>query len=333
MNTEFISLNEERNVSLTVYLQPVGGKLKNLLQRPAVLILPGGGYHVCVDSEADPVAYPYLNAGYHVFILRYSVMEHATWPNPMNDYEQAISLIRKRAEEWHVASDRIAVIGFSAGGHLAACAATMSVNRPDAAVLGYPLITADSIHDYLVSAPDAAEAVDEKTCPCFVFATRTDNQVPVENSLRFVSALERYDIAFETHIYANGPHGLSTGDPALTAEKFSSRYRNWISDSIAWLNEVLGGLGPQGLSGPEFGIRINGNHEETLNLASTLQYVMQNPQGREVLSFFRQLEENGRPLPSAAAKVMTIASCLTYFGVSGETVRRVEAGLKAIKNR
>jgi hypothetical protein len=60
---------------------------------------------------------------------------------------------------------------------------------------------------------------------------------------------------------------------------------------------------------------------------------MQNPQGREVLSFFRQLEENGRPLPSAAAKVMTIASCLTYFGVSGETVRRVEAGLKAIKNR
>ena len=69
MNTEFISLNEERNVSLTAYLQPVGGKLKNLLQRPAVLILPGGGYHVCVDSEADPVAYPYLNAGYHVFIL------------------------------------------------------------------------------------------------------------------------------------------------------------------------------------------------------------------------------------------------------------------------
>ena len=256
MNTEFITLNEERNVSLTAFLQPVGGRLKNLFQRPAVLILPGGGYHVCADSETDPVAYPYLNAGYHVFILRYSVMEHAAWPNPLNDYEQAMSMIRRRAEEWHVAANRIAVIGFSAGGHLAACAAAMSENRPDAAILGYPLITADSIHDYLPSAPDAAEAVDEKTCPCFIFATRTDNQVPVENSLRFISALERFDIAFETHIYANGPHGLSTGVPSLTAEKFSGRYCSWVSDSIAWLNEVLGGFGPDGLSEPDFGIRI-----------------------------------------------------------------------------
>jgi dienelactone hydrolase len=333
MNTEFITLNEERNVSLTAFLQPVGGRLKNLFQRPAVLILPGGGYHVCADSETDPVAYPYLNAGYHVFILRYSVMEHAAWPNPLNDYEQAISMIRRRAEEWHVAANRIAVIGFSAGGHLAACAAAMSENRPDAAILGYPLITADSIHDYLPSAPDAAEAVDEKTCPCFIFATRTDNQVPVENSLRFISALERFDIAFETHIYANGPHGLSTGVPSLTAEKFSGRYCSWVSDSIAWLNEVLGSFGPDGLSEPDFGIRINGNYEETLNLASTLQYVMQNPQGREVLSFFRRLEENGRPLPAAAAKVMTISSCLTYFGMGEETVRKVESELKAIKNR
>lgn len=318
-------------MSLTAYLQESGGQLKGL--RPAVIILPGGGYHVHADQEADPVAYHYLAAGYHVFILRYSVGEYAVWPNPLSDYEQAITMIREHASEWNVAADRIAVIGFSAGGHLAACAATMAKNRPNAAILGYSVITADTVHDYLNSAPDAAEAVDEKTCPCFLFATRTDNQVPVENTLRFLSALERNEIAFESHIYANGPHGLSTGEPSLTAEKFSDRYQKWVSDSIAWLNEVLGGFSPQGLIEPSFGVRINGNHEKTLNLDCTLQYTMQNPQAKEVLSFFREKEESIRPLPAAAAKVMTIGACLTYFGLSEDSVKKIEAELKTIENR
>ena len=73
MQTEYMILNQERNVTLTAYLQPVGGELAGLTQRPAVLIIPGGGYHFCSEREADPVAFPYMKAGYHAFILRYSL--------------------------------------------------------------------------------------------------------------------------------------------------------------------------------------------------------------------------------------------------------------------
>ena len=130
MKTEIITLSEERNVTLTAYTQNVKGEFRNISKRPAILILPGGGYQYCSDREADPVAMPYLKAGYQVFILRYSVKEHAVWPNPLNDYEQAMELIRSNHEKWGLYQDKVAVLGFSAGGHLASSAATMAkINR------------------------------------------------------------------------------------------------------------------------------------------------------------------------------------------------------------
>lgn len=140
MKTEIVTLCEERNVTLTAYLQEVGGEFAGIPRRPAALILPGGGYSMCADLEADPVAFPFLKAGYQVFVLRYSVGEASVWPNPLEDYEAAAEMIRRRAGEWKVCEDRMVVIGFSAGGHLAACAATMAEHRPNAAILGYPVI-------------------------------------------------------------------------------------------------------------------------------------------------------------------------------------------------
>ncbi len=233
MNAEFYELNPERRVTLTAYLQGTGGEFVGLTERPAVLVLPGCGYHFCSDREADPVAFPYLKAGYHVFILRYSVNEQAEWPHPLDDYEQAMDYILGHAGEWHVVADRIAVICFSAGGHLAASAATMSRRRPAAAILGYPVIDGACARDYLPSAPDVPSAVTPETCPCFIFATRTDNLVPVENALHMADALCRNDVAFECHIYGNGPHGLSTGDVSVNRGRFCARYADWTADSLA----------------------------------------------------------------------------------------------------
>ena len=330
MQKEYMVLNEERNVSLTAYLQPVGGEFSALSHRPAVLIIPGGGYHFCSEREADPVAFPYLKAGYHAFILRYSLNEQAVWPNPLNDYEQAMTLIRQRAEEWHVVSDRIAVIGFSAGGHLAACAATMSRNRPNAAILGYPVIDGDCARDYLATAPDVPSAVDAHTCPCFVFATRTDNLVPVRNALHLVDALCAHDIAFESHIYANGPHGLTTGDLSVSYAQRSDRYPHWVEDSIAWLRDVLGGVDAHGLTPPRFGGKINGNREKTLNLDCTLQHLMRHPQGRALLDERVKGWEKGAP--SAATGVITLRDSLQYSGLDAQAIRELEACLLTIEN-
>lgn len=285
MKTEIIILNEERKVSLTAYIQEVGGAFGYVAKRPAVLILPGGGYQYCSDREADPVAMAYLKAGYQAFILRYSVKEHAVWPNPLKDYEQAMELIRSREEEWKLYPDKIAVIGFSAGGHLAAAAATMSENRPNAAILGYAVAGAD-VKACNLTAPDTIAAVDRKTCPCFLFATRTDNLVPVMNSIKFMEALTKADVSFESHIYAYGPHGFSTCDTSVEKREIviCERVPNWVSDSIGWLRDMLGDFGEGCMTPPVCKAHVNDDGEEFLSVDCSVGCILKSEKGRTVIA-------------------------------------------------
>ena len=131
------------------------------------------------------------------------------------DYEQAMEYILENAEKWHVMKDRIAVVGFSAGGHLAGAAATMGRHRPAAAILGYPVLMQETALELGLSMPGIPENVDENTCPCFLFATRTDSVVPIQNTIDMLNALNRYQTSFECHIYGYGPHGFSTGDHSV----------------------------------------------------------------------------------------------------------------------
>ena len=142
MKAQEIILCEERNVTLTAYIQEVDGEF-GFSKRPAMLVIPGGGYAMCSDREADHVAAAYLKAGYQAFVLRYTCTPKGKWPLPLEDYEQAMALIEERADEWHLDKTKIAVVGFSAGGHLAACAATVAEHKPAAAVLVYPAILKD----------------------------------------------------------------------------------------------------------------------------------------------------------------------------------------------
>lgn len=284
MRTETIVLNEKRNVTLTAYIQETGGEFRYVTRRPAVLVLPGGGYQFCSDREADPVALPYLKAGYQAFILRYSVKEDAVWPNPLEDYEQAMELIRGKAEEWKLYENKIAVIGFSAGGHLAAAAATMAKNRPNAAILGYAVAGAD-VKGCNSSAPDTIAAVDKDTCPCFLFATRTDNVVPIINSIRFMEALADVGISFESHIYAYGPHGFSTGDTSIQSKdtQICARAPHWVEDSIGWLRDVLGEFGDGCMTEPVCKGHVTDDYEAFLSIDCTVGRIMGNPQGSQII--------------------------------------------------
>lgn len=234
-------LNEERDVRLTAYIQPVGGEYWGMTKRPAMIILPGGGYQYCSAREADPVAFPYLQAGYQVFILNYSVKEHATWPNPLNDYDQAFDLVKEKADDWNIDISRVVVIGFSAGGHLAACTATIAKNKPKACILGYPVIDENTTHRYNNNAPDASTLVDGNTCPCFIFASTNDNVVPIENSISLIKALTEHKVPFESHFYAFANHGFSTCDSQIQNRTWiCTRTPNWVHDSIEWLKDVVG---------------------------------------------------------------------------------------------
>ncbi len=343
MRVENLVLNEKRNVTLTAYLQEVGGEFRYVTKRPVVLVLPGGGYQMCSDREADPVAMPYLKAGYQVFILRYSVKADAVWPNPLDDYEQAMELIRSKAEEWSLYPDKIAVIGFSAGGHLAACAATMAKNRPAAAILGYA-VAGEDVKGCNASAPSAVAAVDVDTCPCFLFATRTDNLVPIANTIEFMQALDKYDISFESHIYAYGPHGFSTCDTSIQYKdtELCKRVPNWVEDSIGWLKDVMGEFGMEEMTKPVCKAHVNSDHEAVLSVDCTIGHLLGNEEAKAVLAPLLEKgmmggEQDMQDSPSgdmlAMVRKMKLSDALSYGGTPQGVMQNLDEQLRKIENK
>lgn len=350
MTTEMITLDAGRNVTLTAYLQGVGGEFPNVVKRPAILVLPGGGYTMCSDREADPVALAYLQAGFQAFVLRYGVGKHAIWPAPLNDLEEAIALIRARADEWNLYPDKLAVVGFSAGGHLAGCAATMAKNKPNAAILGYAAVDGETIQNYHPTAPDVVSAVNYDTCPCFIFSTRTDNMVPVRNSVKMMAALTEYDISYESHIYSYGPHGFSVcNSSCLTpGQKMAGRVHDWVEDSVAWLKEVLGDFGWGEMTAPAYQSRINGNHDSVLSVDCTVAHLLQNPAAAAVVQPIMagsnedyseylgnpedKVENEPTMNPELLMQWMTLRDILGFGAVSDEVVNQLDSALRQMPN-
>lgn len=340
MKFEKITLNQERNVTLTAFVQPVGGEFPSITKRPAILILPGGGYQMCSDREAEPVAYPYLAAGFHAFVLRYSVKEDAKWPNPLSDYEQAMELLIDRAEEWHIDTDRIAVVGFSAGGHLAACAATISKHRPAAAILGYPAIKRDIVDMCRTDLPYPAECVDDLTCPCFLFAARDDNTVHISSTLLFAEALAERGINFETHIYSFGGHGFSTGIDSFMLGGASKRISDWVSDSIQWLGEAWGAFCKEGYTKPAFGRAVNGDREKFLSANCTVNHLrgLSDRVGETVAGYLdaiynKVLGGYKEYTRNMLCSLFRLKDVLSMMGLGAEQIQAIDESLRKIENK
>jgi acetyl esterase/lipase len=215
----------------------------------AVIILPGGAYaHLAGNLEGRQFADWFTARGFKAFVLSYRLSSHGyLLPVPLLDARRAVQTVRARARDYFIAPNRIVVIGFSAGGHLAALSGTQFVagkpeaedpiervsSRPDYLVLGYPwigAISSDTSHlSYckIFNVMDRCEAlraayspdlfVTKETPPTFMYHTFTDQTVPVEQGLRFYEALIKAGVPSEMHIFANGPHGtgLGKGDAAL----------------------------------------------------------------------------------------------------------------------
>ena len=205
-------------------------------RRPAILIIPGGGYAIGSDRESEPVALQFLAAGYQAFVLKYSCVP-SRYPVALLEMAEAMSMIRGHADEGPVDAGRVAAIGFSAGGHLAANLTTVSSDaelrdagydpaavRPDALLLCYPVITSGrfahrgSFDNLLGDGKDDASLlellsiekhVDATMPPVFIWHTITDQAVPVENSLLMIQACRDAGVSVEAHLFPQGGHGLS----------------------------------------------------------------------------------------------------------------------------
>ena len=233
------------------------------LKRPCILICPGGGYAGVSQREGEPIALHFLPEGYNAFVLTYSVAPNR-FPTQLREVAAAMELIHRHADEWHCDSDRVAILGFSAGGHLAAhystcydCAEVREVfpnsHSVQASILCYPVITADPAHAHMGSFinltgrdPITAEDVEKFSCdrrvtgktpPAFLWHTAADNGVPVMNSLLYAVALSSHNIPFELHVYPFGPHGLATVDKhtnnGLTSKVIHAH--DWLPSVKKWL--------------------------------------------------------------------------------------------------
>ena len=257
---------ENTNGSVTAYLHTPITEMDNHRKRyPSVVICPGGAYMFVSQREYDPVAMEYLSAGYNVFVLTYSVDINAKNFTPLKELSQTVMIIRKNAEAWGCDEDKIAVCGFSAGGHLAASLAILwdneelkenfntenGLNRPNGVILSYPVITANEFaHELSIETVSGSAKgsdtynffslenhVNEKTAPIFVWHTVTDEGVPVENTIQLISALQKNHISYECHLFPTGGHGLSV----CTTETGSEDAHNnqWVQLSKNWLNKIF----------------------------------------------------------------------------------------------
>lgn len=238
--------------TLTVYL-PEKGKANG----SSVVILPGGGYQtLAVSHEGAEIAQEFNKYGVTAFVLKYRLPSDLIMVDktigPLQDAQRAIQLVRQNAGKWSLKTDRVGILGSSAGGHLAATAATHFSNsliddaaktslRPDFVVLLYPVIsfgqfTHSGSYKNLMGAnpaPDLVKSysnelqVTEATPPVFLLHASDDKVVPVKNSLLFYEALVVNHVPAELHVYEQGGHGFGLHNPTNNDE--------WFGRLISWM--------------------------------------------------------------------------------------------------
>jgi acetyl esterase/lipase len=216
-----------RGAQLVIYARDNSSEMDANRIYPTVLICPGGAYGFLSDREAEPVALALLAEGFTAAVLRYGVSGDRH-PTQLHQASAAMAYLRENAEQYHVDPQHCFVMGFSAGGHLAAMLGTLwhetpegETARPNGMVLSYAVLSSGEYANNgsfsNLCGDDAAlkarlsleNRVDERTSPAFLWQTATDSSVPSMNSLLMAQSLAKQGIPYALHVFPKGVHGLS----------------------------------------------------------------------------------------------------------------------------
>ena len=246
-STDIVRISKVQVPQLEIYIPNKKGATGQ-----AVIICPGGGYaRLAYDWEGTDIAKLFNAHGIAAFVLKYRLPDSLSSNHPdqvpLLDAKQAMQIVRTRAEEWNINPQKIGIMGFSAGGHLAATLSTHfdKSTRPDFSILIYPVITMDkniahmgSRNNLIGTHPTEALIklysnelhISAQTPPTFILHTTDDNAVPVENSLNYYQGLKKNGVPAEMHIFPSGGHGfaLALGKGAL--EKWPELLLNWMKE-------------------------------------------------------------------------------------------------------
>ena len=251
------------HATLTAYIINPEKDMASELRRPATVVCPGGGYAYTSAREGDPIARRFLASGHSAFVLWYDVM-NLPFPSHLLLAAKAVATVRENAEEWYIDPQNITIIGFSAGGHLAASLGVLwnrdyvknalgyhnAEHRPDGMILSYPVITSgeyahrgsfenlllDRASEELLEETSLEKQISADTVPAFIWHTYEDSCVPVENALLMATALRANNVPVELHIFPHGGHGLSLVTPEVGGGPAECAV--WTDMMIRWIEDL-----------------------------------------------------------------------------------------------
>lgn len=250
----------------TTYLIESNSEIKNR-RRPVVIICPGGAYMSISDREGEPIALRFLAEGYHAIVLHYSVYPNATYPTALLELGRVVSMLSEKSDEWLIDKDKIILMGFSAGGHLAASyscfwtkdfiSRSLSCKReelmPNALILGYPVITSEHTlggsfrhllgdkYDELLEKMSLEKQVNTDNPPTFMWHTVTDEAVSYKNSELFEAALKEKGVSAQLHLYPEGMHGLALANEvtAIDESQIVPSCQDWLERALKWIKNNI----------------------------------------------------------------------------------------------
>lgn len=253
--------NYTTQATLTAYLQTPTPK-SPWQEFPPLIIVPGGSMTHIPPEESEKTALAFAARGYQTFILRYSFLDESQplYPKPLIDLARAIQVVKHHRQEWHL-RDQLFILGFSAGGHVTALyndywstqwlshltGFTNEAMRPTKIVLGYPVIDLNAgfpsdqqtIGQWAADPAkySASRHVSEQNVPTFIWHTMDDQFVPVQNSINYSLALQKYHIPQELHLFTHGPHGMDIANKLVAhhADGAQPHVAHWVELADEWL--------------------------------------------------------------------------------------------------
>ncbi len=239
-------------------------------KRKTILILPGGGYKFISQREAEPIALQYLKEDFNVFILAYTVKQKPVLHplNPVDEVFASILYIKRNAEKYNVDIDHISILGFSAGGHLAASAGLFYQDETyskllncdidelkfKGLLLAYPVISLTNYthlatcnirtngNKELIDKFSIEKHITKKFPPTFIWSTFEDDNVSPLNSVMLIEQLIKNNVRVEFHLYPEGHHGLSLANEITCSKNNPDKYESvhtWIENSIRFIKDYL----------------------------------------------------------------------------------------------
>lgn len=250
------------NAKLRIY---ISSRNEAVSLRPGLLVCPGGGYAFCSPREAEPIAFRFLSEGFNCFILDYATYQK--YPAPHLELAVAVNYIRKHESEFDLFKDSLSIVGFSAGGHLVASYGYLypelanqlkydkNLLKPKALILAYPVTVMNELthegtkeiitggEEELIKKLDVPSHITGDYPPTFVWTTKDDDDVPVDNTIILEKALKKQQIPHECLIFESGRHGASLSNRCVFKKEDLNKnlldLRDWASPASDFIFRLI----------------------------------------------------------------------------------------------